>query len=212
MSPTVTVRGRATVPARPDQVRLQVEVEALAATPGEALDQTARKGQALEAILDALAVPEEARTTSGVTVAEETEYDGRRVVRRGYRARNSVQIRLSDPAPLGELMKRAADDASARINGPWWSVAEDNPARIEACRAAASFARQKAAAYAEATGHRLGALVEVVEAGARPPEPPGIQPQVLRAAAAPAAAEVEVHPGKMEVSAAVDVTFNLEEP
>ena len=63
-------------------------------------------------------------------MAEETEYDGRRTVRRGYRARDSVQIKLSDPTPLGELMRRAAEDASARISGPWWTVAQDNPARL----------------------------------------------------------------------------------
>jgi uncharacterized protein YggE len=84
----------------------------------------------------------------------------------------------------------------------------DNPARAEACRQAIADARQKAEAYSQALQLRLGSVETVTEAeaaGRHGHFPAG----VALAAAGP---ELEINPGQLEVSAAVDVTYLLEEP
>ena len=164
---TVTVRGDAVVPGEPDEVRLTVEVTALFPTPEEALADVAARSETPEGLLRALDVPRSARTTSGLSVSEEREYERGRYVHRGYTASNRIWIRSNDPGIVGRLMKRATNDAKARIEGPWWHIALDSPARVEACRQAATDARRKADAYANALGARLGHVLSVVEPGLR---------------------------------------------
>ena len=99
---------------------------------------------------------------------------------------------------------------SAQVEGPWWQATPENPARLEACRRAASVARAKAEAYADALGVRLGALSEVSEPDLR---------SIPRMATARYASfeplmadsqEIPIESGALEIRAIVDVTFALE--
>jgi uncharacterized protein len=98
----------------------------------------------------------------------------------------------------------------ARVSGPWWHVAAENPARLEACRQAASNARGKAEAYAEALGTRLGALADVSEPAAL------VGPAGYRAQQAafgplmPDGPEIPVESGELDVRASVEVTYAVE--
>lgn len=204
---TVTVRGHAVVPGQPDEVGLTLAVSALAATPEEALTEAAERSRRLEAILDELEVPRASRTTTGLSVSEEREYERERWRHKGYRASNRVQVRLDQAAIVGRLLQEAIARAEAAIDGPEWRIAIDNPARTEACRQAAADARRRAEAYAEALGLHLGEVLRVSE--------PGIgviraERHAVAALAAGPAPEITVEAGEMEVAAAIDVTFRLE--
>jgi uncharacterized protein YggE len=99
--------------------------------------------------------------------------------------------------------------AEAHVDGPWWSVDIDNPARLEACRRAAASARRRAEAYAEALGVRLGMLEGAAEPGVALPGPP---PRGgLLAFDAVEAEPVPVQPGEQLVSASVELTYVLEQ-
>src|SRR5437762_730277 len=161
--PTVTVRGHATVQVEPDEVQMWVEVSALEATPEKALAEASRWGQLLQDVFEQLQVPPANRITTGLSIREEHEYERQRNILKGYRASSRVLLRLSDPSVIGRLMTEATSRAQARIEGPWWRVAPDNPAWTEARRRAALEARAKAQAYAEALGHRLGPVIAVAE-------------------------------------------------
>lgn len=210
---TVTVRGQAVVPGEPDEVRLAIELTALFPTPEEALADVAKRSEILESIFDDLDISRTARTTSGVSVREEREYEGGNYLHRGYTASNRVSIRLADSQLVGRLMKEATNQAQARLQGPWWQIALDNPARVEAYREAAADARRKAEAYAEALGARLGTVLTVIEPGLRR-EPEHDRVYAMAASAdmsLEAEPEIEVHAGSLDIPAAVEVTFRLEQ-
>jgi uncharacterized protein YggE len=210
---TVTVRGQAVVPGEPDEVRLAIELTALSPTPEEALADVAKRSEILERIFNDLDIPRKARTTSGVSVKEEREYERGKYLHRGYTASNRVSIRLDDYQLVGRLMKEATNQAQARLQGPWWQIALDNPARAQAYREAAADARRKAEAYAEALGARLGSVLTVTEPGLRR-EPEHDRVYAMAASAdmsLEAEPEIEVQAGSLDIPAAVEVTFRLEQ-
>lgn len=215
MTGRITVVGRGTVAARPDRLELGIEVSALEPTPDRALDVVAERSSAVDRILEAAGVPEESRTTSGLWVDEEHSWEDERQIFRGYRASNRFIVRLTDPHPLAGILREATQQAKARIQGPWWKIDPDNDSRVEACRRAASDAQRKAEAYAESLGLRVGQIVRVKEPRLHKPFGPaggeafGYMPASL---ALHREAQLEVHPGALDVTAAVDVTFQLEQP
>jgi uncharacterized protein YggE len=205
--PTVTARGEAVVPGRPDEGIWTVTLSALEATPDGALGDVAKRSGTLDALLDELGVPREKRSTTGLTVREEFDYADGKQTHRGFRAANVVTVRLDDPSIAGRLIRDAIDRTKANVRGPEWWIAPDNPARLEACRRAAVEAKRKAEAYADALGLGLGGVVEV-----REPAPVGgafPRAGVLRAAAE--ASTLEVDPGQLNVEAIVEIRFRLNE-
>jgi uncharacterized protein YggE len=206
---TVRVRGTGTVPGDPDEAELVLEVTGVHATAEEAYADVAGRSEQLEALFGELGVDAAARSTVGVTLREHREYDEQgRHRHRGYAAANLVVVRLADPALLARLIREAVAAVDARVAGPRWRLARENPARAEACRLAALDARAKADAYAEALGYRLGAVVEAVEPAAGAVEPYGGHEE--RAFAAIDQPELPVAPGRLDARAALDVTFALE--
>ena len=207
----ITVRGTATAPGRPDDLRIVLTLIALAPSPDGALDGVGRRSDRLQSLMDAAGVPAGDRSTSGVTVGEVKEWEENRQVSRGYQATVTTAVRLSDAAALGPLLAQAVAEVEPEVSGPTWRLAPDNPARLEACRLAVADARRRAEAYVEALGATLGPVVAVAEAGTghgsdgwRMGAAEFDQPTMMRAAGP------SVEPGDIDVSASVDVVFRLE--
>jgi uncharacterized protein len=200
---TVTARGEAVVPGKPDEGIWVIAVSSLENTPDAALAAVGERSTALDGLLDELEVPKEKRSTTGVTVREEFEYADGKQVHRGFRAENLLTVRLVDATIAGRLLQGSIARAKASVRGPTWWIAPDNPARMEACRGAAVEAKRKAEAYADALGLRLGPVAEV-----REPHPTTgpIRPVMMRSAEA---SSVEVDPGELLVEAEVEVSFHL---
>ena len=137
-----------------------------------------------------------------MTVAEEFDHTQQGRQSLGHRAATQVALRLTDPEMIGQLVSRAAGDLDARIQGPRWRIAPDNPVRLEAAREAARDAERKARAYAEGVGARLGRPVRLAE-----PEHMFIG-RAMAAGGGPDS--VSVDPGEHEVSASIEVTFAFE--
>jgi uncharacterized protein YggE len=205
----VVVRGEGTAPAKPDTVELSVTVSAVEDSPEAALQRAAERSEELGRVMDEVRVPADRRITSGVTVRQQREYERQRWVEKGYLASATTVIRLDDPVPLGALMREAAKRTQAQIDGPWWRVAAENPARADACRLAAAEARRKAEAYAEGLGVRLGSVLSIREPSGEAPVPRGMA-MAARAQPIVEAAEVGVEAGQLDVFASVEVTFQLQ--
>jgi len=205
---TVVVRGHGLVPGEPDQLEVALTVSAVEDSAASALTVAARLSGELVAVLSELAVPDGARSTSGLSVREEFERVEGRWARRGYRASNQVVVRLQEPDRIGRLMSEAVARARARVDGPRWRFKPDNPARAEACRRAAADARRKAEAYAGALGLRLGDVLRMAEPGTDHDPEAGLAPVLLRDAPGPT--DMHVRAGHLDVEATVEVTFALE--
>ncbi len=205
---TVTARGEAVVPGKPDEGIWVIEVSSLDTSPDAALGDVGERSKELDGLLDELGVAREKRSSTGVSVREEFDYADGKQVHRGYRAQNILTVRLADATIAGRMIEGSVARAKASVRGPTWWIAPDNPARIEACRQAAAEAKRKAEAYAEALGLRLDAVAEIRDSAGNPAIPrPGAGAIALRAMAE---TTVEVDPGELNVEAQVDVTFSLE--
>ena len=202
---TVKVRGDAFIRAEPDEAMLWITLTALEDSPTVALRDVSARANALVAMLDDLGIARGDRSTTGVSVHEEFDHgpSGRRSL--GHRAATRVAVRLTDHELIGRLIEQAVEEVSARIDGPSWQIASDNPARLEAARAAAADAQRKAHAYAEGVGAGLGPALELSEVDSHH------QPMLARAAARPLSGgePIPVDPGEQEVAASIHATFAL---
>lgn len=209
MSATVTVQGKAIVAAQPDEIEVLLEMSHLARSHQDALGEVTRRSLALEGIFERLGIGRAEWTTSGVMVAEQYDWENGKHVFRGYRASNRITVRLDNAERIGRLMNEATTEAKAQIHGPTWRIAHDNPARAEACREAARDARRKAEAYVEALGASLGPIVKVIEPGLRFEPPRPMDRVALKAEMASAVPELTVQAGELDVTASVEVTFEI---
>ena len=203
---TITVRGHGTSSTQPDEVAVGLTVDAVRPRAAEAFAEASRLAQAAADLCEELGVPAARRTTSRISLGEHGEHTSTGWQHRGYRAVSRIAVRLDDAELASRLVSEAAERVEARIDGPTWSVAHDNPAHAEARRLAAADARSKAEEYAAALGARIGAIASVVETSAAPPSP---QPRAY-------VVHQEISPmpldgGEHEVVAEIDVTFQLEQ-
>ena len=204
MKRTITVRGRGFAPAQPTEAILSLEVAAVRPTAAEAFAEAATRHAALDALCEGLGIAAQERTTTSTSVHEYREQPDEPV---SWRASYSTTVRLHDPELAARLLREAVEEVEARVaGGPWWRVRVDDPAQLEACRLAAADAERRATVYAEALGLDRGGVVRAVEVGASDlgEEIPG------RTSFGPTEFEAELRPGTAEVSAAVDVAFELE--
>jgi hypothetical protein len=206
------------VPGEPDEAHVFVEIKAVEKTPQKAMADASERSRRLQAIFADLGVPDSARSTSGITLTEETEWESKSGRRKhvGFRASNRVTVRLDDVDTVARLVAEATDKCEAIVRGPSWQIALANPARAEAFRAAAEDARRKAEAYASALGVTLGDVLTVIEPGlaVRTHQRHEIMPVPAPAASPMAAApapEIQVEAGALDIPAAVEVTFALEQ-
>ena len=211
---TVSVRGRGSVATRPDEAVVSVEISALKRSREDAYREVAERSQKLDGLADELGIDARRRTTSGVSVAEHFEWEKNRNVSKGFRASTRIVYRLEEPEVVAKLLEQAVVRAEARVDGPWWQIKTDNPAHLEARRLAATDARRKAEAFAEALGTKLGKIERVAEPGTEGPQVL-MQPAPMRAMAASDAMApapvIELQPGELFVEAAVEISFAIEQ-
>lgn len=203
----ITVRGEAVVATAPDAVRFRLSVSSVRSRHAEALQDVTARSHELDALLDELGIPNTERSTSGISIRENREWLEECSVHRGYEARSSIVVRLHDPSIAGRLLEGAVERAQALVDGPWWSVEQDNPARLEACGEAARDARRKAGAYAEASGIRVGPIVSIRETV----EVPWRGGEMLSGGARGVSTEeIGIEPGQLDVVASVTIAYAIE--
>lgn len=203
-TPTVSVVGEAVLHAEPDEAMVVVTLSKLDARPGPALEDVAHRSDALFGLLDELEIAPPDRSTTGVSVHEDFDHtsEGRRTL--GHRAVCAVAVRLTELELIGRLITRATTELDARVDGPRWQIAPQNPVRLEAARQAAADGQRKAQAYAEGVGARLGPLVKLAE--------PESEMFSRRSKIQPLSASgggMPIEPGAQEITAAIEVTFVL---
>ena len=209
----IVVTGRAASELAPDHALVSVGVQTKGATAAAALDENsagaAKIGDAARAFGIAPADIRTGQVSLGPAFRNVRDPSGGFEQKPdGYAATNNVEMRVRDLPRLGEFLRRFVEGGANRIGGLSFGVSDRRGAERNAAAAAVADARRNADALAAAAGVRLGRVE-----GIRSVPSDGGPVRAMRMHAMPAPApDVPVEAGSLEVSAAVEVTFAIEQP
>ena len=210
---TVSVNGEGTVTAQPDQAVVRFGVVTQAKTAEQARSQNASSAKSTLNAVRALDVPEEKMRMESLRLQPRYEYNDEknRRERVGYEATRQVIVELGRLEVLPRLVADVVEGGANELDGIDYQLSDRSQLRNDALRKAARAAREKAQLLTETLGEQLGGARTINEQSVERVQP---QPRVARMEMAKASDAAQAEPdayaaGEIEVSAQVQVTFNL---
>lgn len=204
---TLRVAGRGEASAAPD--RAVVSCAAVAEgkdAAGAQRDAAARVTAALERVAS-LELPREDVRTQGIDLSPLFDHgEGGRPRVVGYRARQALEVIVDDLSKVGPLLDAIVEAGLNEVSSVRLELKDPGATRREALRRAVEAARAEATAIADALGLTLG---DVLEASAVELGVPAPRYAEMRAMATDAARTVPIEPGLAQVSATVEVRWQL---
>lgn len=207
--PVVELTVMETVDADPDLVTVSAGVTSDAPTAVEAMRQNAVQMRAVIDRIKSLGVPEKDIQTTGINLNARYDYDQRtqKQVFRGYQVSNQVSVKLHDIDETGKVLDALVVAGATDLNGPFFSLENDEAAKATARKAAMERAKSQALEYARLAGYANVRLLEVNETISGYSGPmPKMGRAVMMEAAPDSSAPVQ--PG--QVSTAVNITVKYE--
>jgi uncharacterized protein YggE len=209
---TIAVTGQGEVKAPPDLAVISFAVETTAPTAGAAVAENARKSTALaEAIKKQLGDTGKVSTTrySVDPVYEQRERGAAAAPPRitGYIVRNQVRGETRAIDTVGKLIDTATTAGANSVDGLEFTLKERAAAQNDALARAGQDARRQAEGAATALGVKLGKVLSATVSG-----PPVVVPyaRMRVAMAAESSAPTPVEAGEVNVSATLQVTYEIE--
>jgi uncharacterized protein YggE len=198
----VTVVGSGHVQGVPDTLTADVSIEFVAPDVTAAMNQTNDRQQAvITAVADAGIDRKEISTTD---VSLQPQYDPTGATITGYRAANSIRIKIhpADSASRVLAVVVGTGGAATRINSVSYSIADDSQLVKDARSRAFQDAKDRATQYAQLSGLSLGKIISISEttAGATPTTAPA--PRMMPSS-------VPLEPGQQTVSFSVTAVWEL---
>lgn len=207
-SGTLVVVGDGVIAVTPDMATIQVGITSEAETAGEALDETSVVTGELLTLLSEMGIEQRDLQTSNLSLSpiwsdrgSGGSYDPEI---RGYRADNTVRVRVRAIGDLGAILDDIVTNGANRFNGLSFDVQDPRPLEDQAKVAAVQDAQAKAALIADAAGVTLGRILSIGEAGAQPPGP---MPMIEAARVT----SVPVASGELEIRAQVTIVYAISE-
>jgi uncharacterized protein YggE len=208
MSNTIAVSGTGQVTGTPDTLIVDLGVQVLRPSVGEATGEAARLAQSVIDALKAEGVTEKDIQTTNYSIRPEYDYRNDTQTLRGYRVSNTVSAKIRDLDKAGEVIDAAAAAGGndAIVNSIRFDLEADGPLITAAREAAWNDAKAKAEQLAALAEVRLGKAVSISETSS--PAPP---PIVYATARAEAGADfvTPIQPGEASVSVVVTVQFAI---
>lgn len=199
--PYVETTGSAEVRVAPDRAVITIAVETRAPTAAEVGAANARIQRRVLDTLQVAGFRAPNVWTVGYTVNPLYDNTPQGQRERGYMARNSIQVRVSDMSRIGPVIDAALGAGATRIDGIAYQTTAADSLRLVALSQAAEHARAEAAALTKAMGVRLGQVVSITAEGRG-----DIQPSPMafgRLSAMAASVPTEITPGEIVVRATV---------
>jgi uncharacterized protein YggE len=156
---TVNATGRADT--RPDEARLQLGVQSLGASAGEASRLNREKMDRVTTALARLGVKADDVQTRNLSL-QRIDYGADRG---RFRADNMVEVKLRDMARVGEAVTVATEAGANVLSGPELRVSDRETASRSAYAAAYRAARARAEAYAQAAGLKIDRVLGIYDGG-----------------------------------------------
>jgi uncharacterized protein len=207
---TIEVTGQARVSEAPNRVYIDIGVTTQARSSETAARQNAARISAVVAAVRRASGPSAQLTTTEYSMTPRYQYphDGGTPTIVGYTASNVVRVRLDDLSRIGRVIDAATEAGSNNVQDIRFALRDEQAARTEALRQAATNARQDAEALAGALGLRIVGVVSVSEQSpAIRPVP--IYPQSREFKMSVVAAPTPVEAGTLDVNATVTLKVEV---
>lgn len=127
----------------------------------------------------------------------------------GYEARNTVQVRVRNLANMGRVIDTLVAVGANEVNGPNFTLDEQQAALDEARLEAVTNGRQRAELYARAAGMRVARILSISEGGGYYPVQRQIMVTGARSPAAPPPPPTPVAPGELSLGVNLSMQFEL---
>jgi len=163
---SVTASGRADT--RPDEARLQLGVQSIAASAAEASRANRDKMAKVTAALTALGVKPDDLQTRSLTL-QRIDYGKDRG---GFRADNLVEVKLRMMERVGEAVAVVTEAGANVLSGPELRISDREASSKSAYAAAYHAARGRAEAYAGAADLRIARVLTIQDGGEYGSPPP----------------------------------------
>lgn len=165
----------------------------------------------MEKLIDAIAkagIDDKDVQTSGISLSPRYHHQrDRKPQITGYRARNTVRVKVHKIEELGKVLDAMAAAGANQIHGPSLEIGDPGPVMAEARQKALDKAQKRAGTYAEALGMKVRRIVSVSENGNGGGPRPMLHAEMATARADTA---TPVKPGETTVSVNLDLVFELE--
>ncbi len=210
--PVIELNIYESVTAEPDMATIGAGVSTEAPTAVEAMRTNAREMNAVIDRIKALGVAEEDIQTTGINLNARYEYNRqtRKQVFVGYQVSNRVNVKLREIDEVGGVLDALVAAGVTDLNGPRFSIADDEAAKDQARERALERGMQRARAYAAMLGSddvRVLEISESLQGQSR------LQTIVSRdAAESVVASGSPVMPGRVSTGVSLVMKFEVVEP
>ena len=204
---TIQVTGTATVSASPDEALLNLAVQTQGATATEA---TTNNAAAMSKVMNALAgagVTNDSIQTVAYTLTpiyQNNVNQSAPSIIIGYTAINAIQVTIKDLGSIGKILDQAISAGVNEVQGITFTLSDAKLATLQkqALQLAVQDADGQAKAMATTLGINITGPISVS---------PGytFQPTNYSRLAASAAAQTQIQPGTLQVTATVQVTYQF---
>ncbi|PSQ87322.1 MAG: SIMPL domain-containing protein [Bacteroidetes bacterium QS_3_64_15] len=210
---TVTVKGEGSVTAQPDRAVVRFGVTTRAETARQARSENATAAKSAMNAVRTLDVPEEKMRMESLRLQPRYEYNDEenRRERVGYESSRQVVVELDRLDVLPQLVADVVEGGANEVSNIDYQLSNREQYRDEALRKAARAAQQKAQLLTETLDAQLGPVHSINEQSfdVVRPQPKAARVEMAKASDA-ARAEPEAYAaGEIEVSADVQVVFDL---
>jgi hypothetical protein len=200
----IVMRGTAKVKVVPDRAYVILATEVRARKPDEAQRKNTELMVSVQQMLRKQ-VPADAIRTLSYSLLEEFDHVDNRRVSRGYRASNTLEVRVDDISQVGRLLDVAVESGTTTVNQVRFDLKDRNAAERQALREAAADAWARAEAAAAGAKVSLGEVVRIDEPGDVRP----VEMMTMRAGMQDARGEVPIVAGEIEIDATVTLSVAI---
>lgn len=207
--PVIELSVFETVTVAPDIATIGAGVTTEALTASEALRQNSAEMEKVIARIKAQGVADKDIQTTGINLNALYDYnqESQRPVFRGYQASNRVSVMLHRIEDTGKLLDALVTAGATDLNGPTFSIENDETAKAVARKRAFERAQAQARAYADLLGYdgaKVLAIAEGIEGRGPLPEL-----AATRLGIAKDSAEPPVQPGMVSTGVSMTIKYEL---
>lgn len=202
---TLSLSASGETKVTPDQATITLGVQVTDPTAAAAMSDNARRMTAVMAALRAAGLPDKDVQTSNLNLSAQYTYaPNQPPTLTGYQASNDVTVTVEDLSKLGRVIDAVTAGGANQVNGINFALKDQTAAEDQARLAAVKALQAKATLYAQATGYRVGRLVNLSE-GAESTVTPRPMLMAARAQAAP----TPISAGQLTVDITINAVYEL---